>query len=152
MDVRNIVQRAVDEVRIRAESARVNIELDVESVCVMADEDRLVQALTNLAENGIKFSPADAILQIGVAVRDGAALFCVQDHGRGIPSNKIGAVFNRFEQVDASDSRAAGGTGLGLAITRRIVELHGGRIWVESTVGGGSTFCFTIPQAVTAAA
>ena len=88
IDVRDIVQRTVDGVRTRAESARVNIELDVESVCVMADEDRLVQALTNLAENGIKFSPADASLQIGVAVRDGAALFCVQDHGRGIPSSK----------------------------------------------------------------
>jgi signal transduction histidine kinase len=72
-------------------------------------------------------------------------LFQVQDQGRGIPANKLEAIFGRFQQVDASDSRNEGGTGLGLAICRNIVQQHDGQIWVESTVGQGSTFYFAIP-------
>ena len=73
------------------------------------------------------------------------ALFSVRDHGRGIPADKLETIFRRFEQVDASDSRARGGTGLGLAISRSIVQKHGGRIWVESVLDEGSTFYFTVP-------
>jgi signal transduction histidine kinase len=72
-------------------------------------------------------------------------LFTVKDQGRGIPTDKIESIFERFHQVDASDSRKKGGTGLGLAICRSIVQQHGGRIWVESTLGEGSTFYFTLP-------
>jgi PAS domain S-box-containing protein len=73
-------------------------------------------------------------------------LFKVQDQGRGIPADKLESIFERFHQVDASDSRKKGGTGLGLAICRSIVQQHGGRIWVESTLGEGSTFYFTLPE------
>ncbi len=73
------------------------------------------------------------------------ATFRVEDQGRGVPEEKIAMIFERFKQVDASDSRLKGGTGLGLTICRRIVELHGGRIWVESNSGAGSVFQFTIP-------
>jgi len=73
------------------------------------------------------------------------AVFSIQDQGRGIPAEKLETVFERFQQVDASDSREKGGTGLGLAICRQIVEQHGGRIWVESILGKGSTFYFTLP-------
>jgi CheY-like chemotaxis protein len=73
------------------------------------------------------------------------ATFAVVDTGRGIPDDKLESIFGRFQQVDASDSRQKGGTGLGLAISRAIVEQHGGRIWVESTLGQGSTFYFTVP-------
>jgi signal transduction histidine kinase len=72
-------------------------------------------------------------------------LFQVQDQGRGIPANQLETIFGRFHQVDASDSRNEGGTGLGLAICRNIIQQHGGQIWAESTVGQGSTFCFTLP-------
>ena len=80
-----------------------------------------------------------------VAITSPQILFKVKDKGRGIPSDKLETIFGRFQQVDASDSRSKGGTGLGLAICRSIIELHGGKIWVESSVGEGSTFYFTIP-------
>ena len=70
-------------------------------------------------------------------------LFIVKDQGRGIPPDKLESIFEKFQQVDASDSRQKGGTGLGLAICRRIIERHGGRVWVESVLGEGSTFYFT---------
>jgi CheY-like chemotaxis protein len=72
-------------------------------------------------------------------------LFKVRDEGRGIPSDKLGLLFERFQQVDASDAREKGGTGLGLSISKSIVEQHSGRIWAESTIGKGSTFFFTLP-------
>ena len=76
-------------------------------------------------------------------------LFTFKDQGRGIPADKIETIFERFHQVDASDSRKKGGTGLGLAICRNIVEQHGGQIWVESTLDQGSTFYFTVPVKTT---
>jgi signal transduction histidine kinase len=72
-------------------------------------------------------------------------LFTVQDQGRGIPVDRLETIFERFQQVDASDSRRKGGTGLGLAICRSIVQQHGGQIWAESVLGEGSCFYFTIP-------
>ncbi|WP_456057579.1 sensor histidine kinase [Aerosakkonema funiforme] len=75
-------------------------------------------------------------------------LFQVKDCGRGIPAEKLETIFERFHQVDVSDSRKKGGTGLGLAICRSIVQQHGGSIWVESTLGEGSCFYFTLPIAV----
>uniref|UniRef100_A0A0C1R2I4 histidine kinase n=1 Tax=Tolypothrix bouteillei VB521301 TaxID=1479485 RepID=A0A0C1R2I4_9CYAN len=73
-------------------------------------------------------------------------LFKVQDWGRGIPLDKLEAIFGRFQQVDASDSRQKGGTGLGLAICRGIIQQHGGKIWAESVLGKGSVFYFTVPK------
>jgi signal transduction histidine kinase len=72
-------------------------------------------------------------------------LFTVNDQGRGIPEDQLESIFERFHQVDASDSRKKGGTGLGLAICQSIVQQHGGQIWVKSTLGEGSRFCFTLP-------
>lgn len=72
-------------------------------------------------------------------------LFSIKDQGRGIPTDKLETIFGRFQQVDVSDSRQKGGTGLGLAICRSIVQQHSGQIWVESIVGQGSTFYFTLP-------
>ena len=117
----------------------------VEDVHIFADPDRMTQTLTNLIDNAIKFSPRDSSIEIGVRREGQFALFEVRDRGRGIPPDDADTVFNRFQQVDNSDSRDKGGTGLGLAICRSIVEQHGGRIWVESEVGQGSAFRFTIP-------
>jgi PAS domain S-box-containing protein len=111
------------------------------------DPDRLVQTLTNLVSNAVKFSPRDSVITVSAEPRGAQMLFRVADQGRGIPADQLEAVFGRFQQVDASDARRSGGSGLGLAISRSIVEQHGGRIWVESTVGEGSTFSFTVPIA-----
>jgi len=117
-------------------------------LAVYADPDRVVQVLVNLLGNAVKFSaPGDAV---EVTVRPDAegVRFAVRDTGRGIPPDRLAGIFERFRQVDASDAREHGGTGLGLPIARGIVEGHGGRIWVESRPGEGSTFSFTLPSAV----
>ncbi|WP_257236508.1 sensor histidine kinase, partial [Nostoc sp. 'Peltigera malacea cyanobiont' DB3992] len=103
-----------------------------------------MQTLTNLLGNAIKFSPADSIITLSVQQQTDRVLFQITDRGRGIPADKLEAIFGRFQQVDASDSRTKGGTGLGLAICRSIIDRHGGQIWAESTLGVGSTFFFTL--------
>ena len=85
------------------------------------------------------------IVAVGVQACDGDVLFEVRDEGPGVPPHKLEAIFDRFEQADASDSRQKGGSGLGLTICRAIVELHGGRIWAQSPAGAGATFSFTLP-------
>ncbi len=111
------------------------------------DERRLTQVLMNLVGNAIKFTDAGGV-RVETAVRDGQFLVSVADTGPGIAEANQQRIFEEFQQVDGSSIRGKSGTGLGLAIARRIVELHGGRIWVESSVGKGSTFRFTVPVRV----
>ncbi len=109
-----------------------------------ADENRLQQILYNLIGNGIKFTDTGAIT-VAAALKGDTLELSVQDSGIGIPGDKLGQIFESFEQVEGGATRAYGGTGLGLAVTRQLVELHGGTIAVASTVGEGSTFTFTLP-------
>jgi len=103
--------------------------------------------LTNLLSNAIKFSPAGSKVWLTAnSSSQGKVTICVRDQGRGIPREKLEMIFERFQQVDASDSRQKGGTGLGLAICRSIIQQHGGRIWAESSLNEGSCFCFTLPM------
>jgi response regulator RpfG family c-di-GMP phosphodiesterase/signal transduction histidine kinase len=113
---------------------------------VMADEDRLLQILYNLIGNAVKFTNAGSI-RISAAPRGKMVEIHVDDTGIGIPEEKFEIIFNHFEQIDSSISRVYGGTGLGLAITKKLVELHGGTIAVQSTIGKGSRFTFTLPVA-----
>jgi signal transduction histidine kinase len=108
------------------------------------DERRLTQVLMNLVGNAIKFTDAGRV-SIRAKLADGRFLVAVSDTGPGIAPEHQARIFEEFQQVDSSSTRKKGGTGLGLAIARRIVELHGGRIWVDSTVGEGTTFSFTLP-------
>jgi signal transduction histidine kinase len=110
-----------------------------------ADSDHIIQTLTNLLSNAIKFSPPQTTVWLKVENWEDEILFQVKDQGRGIPADKLETIFERFQQVDGSNSRKMGGTGLGLAICRKIVQQHEGRIWAESIVGKGSTFYFTLP-------
>ena len=118
---------------------------------VLADADRLVQVLVNLLANAVKFSPPGTTVTVAAVPTVGHVLFTVRDHGRGIPDDQLERIFDRFHQVDASDTRQQGGTGLGLAICASIVRQHGGQIWAESA-DGGSTFSFTVPAAPATAA
>jgi signal transduction histidine kinase len=111
------------------------------------DERRLTQVLMNLVGNAIKFTDAGSV-RIRATVEDGSFLVAVTDTGVGIAAEDQKRIFEEFQQVDTSSTRRKGGTGLGLAIARRIVELHGGRIWVESAPGQGTTFHFTLPLRV----
>jgi signal transduction histidine kinase len=108
------------------------------------DERRITQALLNLVGNAIKFTETGEVVVQAAAV-DGAFEVAVTDTGPGIAAKDRERIFEEFQQVDSSSTRRKGGTGLGLSISKRIIEMHGGRIWVESELGQGSVFRFTLP-------
>jgi PAS domain S-box-containing protein len=140
-----IVRQAIDGMAPVADAAGVQLIHDTTQVEIFADPDRLLQVITNLLSNAVKFSPPNST--ISVMLRPGAngATLSVIDQGRGIPADKLEAIFGRFQQVDASDSRQKGGSGLGLAICRTIVLQHSGRIWAERNPVRGSTFRVFLP-------
>jgi PAS domain S-box-containing protein len=112
------------------------------------DQSKIAQVLANLVSNAIKFTPNKGAVTVSArlsSLRQKSVEFCVADTGIGIDPKDYRKLFQKFQQVDSSLSRMAGGTGLGLAISKEIVELHGGRIWVQSDPGRGSKFCFTLP-------
>jgi signal transduction histidine kinase len=108
------------------------------------DERRLTQVLLNLVGNAIKFTDAGAVI-IKASRDNDAFLVRVDDTGPGISADDQKKLFQEFQQADSSTTKKKGGTGLGLAISKKIIELHGGKIWLESQVGKGSTFAFTVP-------
>ena len=113
----------------------------------LGDEQRLTQVLLNLVGNAIKFTDKGEVRVTANAV-NGRFTVSVVDTGPGIPAHERTRIFEQFHQVDDSNTKAKGGTGLGLAIAKQIVEMHGGRIWVDSTVGEGSTFRMELPMRV----
>jgi len=144
VDMNNLVEDAVD--RARASSARhtFTCNLAVEKPVVQADPDRIAQVLSNLLSNAIKYSPDGGDIAVTSLARDGVVEVSVHDHGVGIAPEFVDRLFSRYERYEKSASKIIG-TGLGLAISRQIVEMHGGKIWVESKQGDGSDFRFTIP-------
>lgn len=143
----DIFLNAISTLQNMAEQAQVELIPQLQPVQLLADPDRLLQTLTNLLNNAIKFSePGDKIwLNLSLIPEEQKALFSVQDEGRGIPDDKLEVIFERFQQVAISDAESRGGTGLGLAICRQIVEQHQGKIWVESQLGQGSCFYVLLP-------
>lgn len=141
----DLMTQAVDLMRPLAETAGVTLDVRPQPLRLYVDADAILQALTNLLSNAIKFSPAGATVRLECRQEGRNAEFRVIDHGLGIPRDKLESIFERFQPVDASDSRRRGGTGLGLSICRRIIERHGGKIHAESEPGHGSTFVFTLP-------
>jgi signal transduction histidine kinase len=116
----------------------------------LGDEQRLTQVLLNLVGNAIKFTDVGEV-RITAAAANGRFALSVSDTGPGIPTQERDRIFEEFHQIDSSITKAKGGTGLGLAIAKQIVEMHGGRIWVESTLGQGSTFRMELPVRAAAA-
>ena len=114
---------------------------------VMADPDAMNQVFGNLIENAIKYGGRGKKIRLGALALETEIEFFVQDFGAGIASEHLQRIFERFYRVDKARSRESGGTGLGLAIVKHIVQVHGGRIWVESELGSGATFYFTLPIA-----
>jgi signal transduction histidine kinase len=153
----DLLRRAADVAHTAASQMHIAFLIDAPPAPVLADEDRILQVLNELVTNAIKFSLPDTQIRLTAkpacespSAANGpsaAVCFSVEDQGRGIAPEKLERIFERFQQGDASDSRALGGTGLGLALCRSIVEQHGGRIWAESTLGQGSRFLFTLPAA-----
>jgi CheY-like chemotaxis protein len=171
-DAGDLMNQSVEAIQEIAERAGVTLSVSPVSVRLWADPDRIIQVFTNLLSNAIKFSLEGGTIWLSAELIRGQGsrvtgqelgvrgqgsesaypssspdtlLIKVRDQGRGIPSDKLESIFERFQQVDASDSRQKGGTGLGLAICRSILQQHEGQIWAESTLGEGSTFYFTLP-------
>lgn len=148
----DLVRQSIDGVQLVAEQAGVLLIHDKTQVEITADADRLLQVLTNLLSNAVKFSPRNSAVSVMLRPGSSGVTLSVIDQGRGIPADKLEAVFGRFQQVDASDSRQKGGSGLGLAICRAIVVQHNGRIWAERNPVRGSTFRVFLPYHPAAAA
>jgi len=132
------------ELLIAGKKVALKNEIPKDLPAVHGDENRLQQILHNLVGNAIKFTESGAVT-VSAVENNGMVLISISDTGIGIPDDKQEAIFQSFEQVDASTAREYGGTGLGLAITKQLVDLHGGTIRVDSEVGKGSTFTFAIP-------
>lgn len=112
---------------------------------VTVDPDRIQQVLTNFLSNAVKFSPAGGEIILGAQPRDQDVMVWVRDHGIGIPQETLPKIFDRFFRVENGTTRAINGTGLGLTLVKEVVAAHKGRLWVESTLGQGSIFFFTLP-------
>jgi signal transduction histidine kinase len=144
--VREIVD--IVHVSLRSLAAEKGLEFTIsvpdDIPVAYGDNGRLTQCLMNLAGNAIKFTRQGRV-EIGVEMAGDDLVFRITDTGIGIPQEEIENVFTEFRQVDAAVTREYGGTGLGLSITKRFVEMHGGRIWVESEVGKGCSFFFAVP-------
>ena len=142
-----VTAEVLDNVRLQAEAKSIVLETiaPFELAPVRGDRDKILQILTNLVHNAMKFTPASGHISISLApVDDSAIQVCVADTGCGIAAEQVPRVFERFYRIDSGTTETRG-AGLGLAITKSLVELHQGRIWVESAVGSGSRFYFTLP-------
>jgi PAS domain S-box-containing protein len=145
MRLADVVGQAIDNMTPVAEAAGIKLLHNPLQLEIMGDPDRLLQVVTNLLSNAVKFSPQNSSISILLNPETEGVILSVIDPGRGIPKDRLEAIFDRFQQVDSSDSRQKGGTGLGLAICKAIVQQHEGRIWAECNPGGGSTFRVFLP-------
>ncbi|MDR2800201.1 MAG: response regulator, partial [Desulfovibrio sp.] len=151
-NVEKMLRKVTDVINFKASEKElnlfVNIDRNIPSVLV-GDDQRLAQVATNLLSNAVKFTPESGSIRVDVALErdddDGCTLLVrVTDTGIGMSEEQVSRIFTPFEQAESGTSRKFGGTGLGLAISKRIVEMMGGSIWVESEAGKGSTFAFTV--------
>jgi PAS domain S-box-containing protein len=146
IDLREVADAAAAAMHGAAVAAGVDLDVRGAPVRLLADRHRLAQVLDNLIGNAVKFSPAGGHVEVEVEEDGTHGVISVCDHGRGIPPDQLERIFDRFQQVDASDAREKGGTGLGLAIAKGIVDQHGGTLSVTSELGVGTTFRVALPR------
>ncbi|MEM6265471.1 MAG: tetratricopeptide repeat protein, partial [Bacteroidota bacterium] len=146
IDLKSVVDVVLQVSAPLTQGKDLNLENAIENdlPAAFVDENRLTQVLYNLVGNSVKFTETGHV-RVGAEEKDGMLRVAVSDTGTGIPEDKIDAIFEAFEQADGSAERQFAGTGLGLSISKVLVEKHGGSMWVESELGKGSTFYFTLP-------
>lgn len=145
VDLYTLVDKVVSVQRSYTTKHELKVDLGEGIPSIIADEDKVDQILTNLTNNAIKYSPKGGEVMITGGFSDGFVTMSVSDQGMGIPKEHVAKVFDRFHRVDNRDTRQVGGTGIGLYLVKHLVEAHGGKIWIESEVGKGSSFIFTLP-------
>jgi PAS domain S-box-containing protein len=145
VDVNALIQDVVATFRPLTDSHRFSLELDPSLRTIDGDHDRLAQAITNLVSNAVKYSPAGGTVTIATRNDGDDVIISVRDEGIGIARKDLSRIFDRFERVETGIAGRIAGTGLGLSIVQEIVSLHGGRVWAESKLGLGSTFCLALP-------
>jgi len=146
-DLPTALENALTLVRERASRHGLTVKLEVDERLgtLVGDERKIRQVVLNLLSNAVKFTPEGGRIEVRAAQADGAVEVSVSDTGIGIAPGDQEAIFEEFRQVGSDYARKREGTGLGLTLARKFVELHGGRIWVKSAIGQGSTFTFTLP-------
>jgi signal transduction histidine kinase len=144
----NLLFEIIETMKTHVSSKNIILDnkIDPNIPSLFIDRERIKQVLINLINNAIKFSYENSRIDINVLKNNSYVKFEIKDYGRGIPEEKIGNVFNLFYQVDKSHDSKIGGSGIGLAISRAIVLSHGGKIWVDSKINEGSSFCFSLPM------
>lgn len=149
VEATELLTSCMDTARFSAEQKKLQIELNCPDKMppVRGDAGRLRDVIQNLLDNAVQYTPPGGRIVVSATAKNGDVVFDVTDNGIGIPQADLERIFERFYRVDDARSREAGGTGLGLAISKHIVEAHSGKIWVESTIGEGSSFHFSIPIA-----
>jgi two-component system phosphate regulon sensor histidine kinase PhoR len=147
VSVSQLIESCIETARHRATEKEIAISVQPSNGVpdIAGDRRRLAEVLQNLLDNALQYTLSRGEIFVSAEPRDGEVVFTVADTGIGIPKADQSRIFERFYRVDAARSRELGGTGLGLSIAKHIVEVHGGRIWVDSEVGRGSQFHFTIP-------
>lgn len=152
VDLAHVAHQMTARLQTLAGSSDVRLVTRLGPASVRGDVARLEQAVGNLLDNAVKYSPHGAAVTVRTGVEGDEALVSVRDHGPGIPADAREAVFDRFHRLDASRTRATGGSGIGLSIVREIARAHGGRAWTEPAPGGGSLFIIALPVAPAARA
>jgi two-component system phosphate regulon sensor histidine kinase PhoR len=149
IDLVRVARASAERLRLLAERQGLHLAFEMPDhvTPVRGDEDRIGQVLINLLHNAVKFSPNGGEIVVGVREAENEIVVWVRDPGIGVPRADRARIFERFYKVDRARVRGRGGTGLGLSIARHVVQMHGGRIWVESEEGEGSTFSFSVPLA-----
>ncbi|MBI3521859.1 MAG: GAF domain-containing protein [Chloroflexi bacterium] len=147
VDINAIIREVAGRVRPNSPRHPIELDLDDRLPVFSGDLDKLTQVVTNLLSNAVKYSPKGGDIRIASHADAGSVEVTVTDHGLGIPAEALEKVFERYSRIESTATRHIQGTGLGLPIVRQIVEMHGGRAWVESEVGKGSVFHFKVPLA-----
>ncbi len=148
INLRSVVEEALKPLRLQFREKGIHLESDIapNTPDVPGDQQQLSWVVANLVSNALRYTPADGTVTIHSELLDDSVRLSVKDSGRGIPPDAVEVIFDKFVQIKQSTDATPGSVGLGLAIAKEVVEAHGGRIWVESSVGEGSTFFFTIPR------
>jgi len=148
INLRSLVEEALKPLRLqfREKGIRLETEIPADTPEVPGDQRQLSWVVANLVSNALRYTPADGTVTVHSDLLSDSVRVSVKDSGRGIPPDAVEVIFDKFVQIKQSTDATPGSVGLGLAIAKEVVEAHGGRIWVESSVGRGSTFFFTIPR------